>query len=148
MRQLFAINIDGTFFCAREAAKHMIATGTKGSIVLIGSMSANIINVPQPQTPYNASKAAVRHMTASLAVEWAKQGIRVNCLSPGYMLTSLTRNILDANPALREQWESLTPMGRIGAPEDLKGAIIYLASEASAFTTGIDMVVDGGYCLT
>jgi len=87
-------------------------------------------------------------MAASLAVEWAKKGIRVNCLSPGYMLTSLTRNMLDANPALREQWENLTPMGRIGEPEDLKGAIIYLASDASGFTTGLDLTIDGGYSLT
>lgn len=149
MRQVFRINVEGAFFTAREAAKHMLAAGTQtGSIVLVGSMSGSVINVPQPQTPYNSSKAAVKHMAASLAVEWAQSGIRVNSLAPGYMLTALTKNILDANPALREKWESLTPMGRIGLPEDLKGAIVYLASDASGFTTGQDLVVDGGYVLT
>ena len=97
-------------------------------------------------------------MAASLAVEWAQSGVRVNSLAPGYMLvrrrdtsgsrlicvqTALTKNILDANPALREKWESLTPMGRIGLPEDLKGAIVYLASDASGFTTGQELIVDG-----
>lgn len=148
MRQLYGINIDGTFFCAREAAKHMLAADSPGSIVLIGSMSGSIVNIPQPQTPYNASKAAVKHMASSLAVEWAKRGIRVNSIAPGYMVTSLTRTILDANPDLEETWTSLTPMGRLGAPEDLKGAIVFLASDASAFVTGTELKVDGGYCST
>jgi len=145
--QLMSINVNGCFYCAREAAKFMQAAGNGGSIVLVGSMSGSIVNVPQAQAPYNASKAAVKHLASSLAVEWAKDKIRVNCLSPGYMATSLTRTILDNNPALRETWEGRTPMGRVGEPEDLKGAIAYLASDASAFTTGIDLQVDGGYCI-
>lgn len=145
---VWQVNVDGTYFCAREAAKHMLEQGNEGSIVLVGSMSGDIVNVPQPQTPYNASKAAIKHMASSLAVEWAKAGIRVNCLSPGYMLTQLTRVILDNNPDLRDTWTSLTPMGRIGEPEDLKGAIIYLASDASKFTSGTNLTVDGGYSLT
>jgi len=149
MRMVFKINVEGAFFCAREAARHMFAAQTQtGSIILVGSMSGSVVNVPQPQTPYNSSKAAVRQMAASLAVEWAQSGVRVNSLAPGYMLTALTKNILDANPALREKWESLTPMGRIGLPEDLKGAIVYLASDASGFTTGQELIVDGGYTLT
>ncbi|QRW16485.1 Enoyl-(Acyl carrier protein) reductase [Rhizoctonia solani] len=139
IRLLYDINVHGAFFCAREAAKHMIEQNTKGSIVLVSSMSAN------PQTPYNSSKAAVKHMAASLAVEWAKSGIRVNALSPGYMLTSLTRTILDKNEELKNTWVNLTPMGRMGEPEDLKGAVIYLASEASAFTSGTELRVDGAY---
>ncbi|QRW02184.1 Enoyl-(Acyl carrier protein) reductase [Ceratobasidium sp. AG-Ba] len=139
IRLLYDINVHGAFFCAREAARHMIDKGTKGSIVLVSSMSANIVNVPQPQTPYNSSKAAVKHMAASLAVEWAKSGIRVNALSPGYMLTSLTRAILDKNEELKNTWVNLTPMGRMGEPEDLKGAIVYLASDASAFTNGVEL---------
>ncbi|QRV73136.1 Enoyl-(Acyl carrier protein) reductase [Ceratobasidium sp. AG-Ba] len=145
IRLLYDINVHGAFFCAREAARHMIDKGTKGSIVLVSSMSANIVNVPQPQTPYNSSKAAVKHMAASLAVEWAKSGIRVNALSPGYMLTSLTRAILDKNEELKNTWVNLTPMGRMGEPEDLKGAIVYLASDASAFTNGVELRVDGAY---
>ncbi|CAE6438019.1 unnamed protein product [Rhizoctonia solani] len=145
IRLLYDINVHGAFFCAREAAKHMIDQGTKGSIILVSSMSANIVNVPQPQTPYNSSKAAVKHMAASLAVEWAKSGIRVNALSPGYMLTALTRTILDKNEELKNTWVNLTPMGRMGEPEDLKGAVIYLASDASAFTSGTELRVDGAY---
>ncbi|BGP09883.1 hypothetical protein NBRC10512v2_005731 [Rhodotorula toruloides] len=147
-RKLMGVNVEGSFYCAREAAKDMMKRNAKGSIVLIGSMSGAAVNIPQPQAPYNASKAAVRHLCASLAVEWATKGIRVNCISPGYMATALTRVILDREPELREAWTSLTPMNRIGEPEDLKGAVIYLASDASAFTTGADLRVDGGYTLT
>ncbi|GAA5825419.1 hypothetical protein JCM11251_006975 [Rhodosporidiobolus azoricus] len=148
IRKLMGINVEGTYYCAREAAKDMLARNAPGSIVLIGSMSGAAVNIPQPQTPYNASKAAVRHMAASLAVEWATKNIRVNCISPGYMATALTRVILDRDPELRDAWVNLTPMGRIGDPEDLKGAVIYLSSDASSFTTGIDLRVDGGYTCT
>ena len=86
-------------------------------------------------------------MASSLAVEWATKNIRVNVISPGYMATALARVILDRDPELRDAWVNLTPMGRIGEPEDLKGAVIYLASDASAFTTGADLRVDGGYTL-
>jgi D-arabinitol 2-dehydrogenase len=89
MRKLWGVNVDGTWLFAVGVAKHLIERGAPGSIVMIGSMSAAIVNIPQPQAPYNASKAAVRHMAASLAVEWADKGIRVNCISPGYMLTAL-----------------------------------------------------------
>lgn len=132
-------------------------------------MSGVCVNIPQAQAPYNASKAAVRHMASSLAVEWATKNIRVNVISPGelllvlhatpltlraeltslslagYMATALTRVILDRDPDLRDAWVNLTPMGRIGEPEDLKGAVIYLASDASSFTTGAELIVDGGY---
>ncbi|KAL5511326.1 hypothetical protein ACEPAH_4542 [Sanghuangporus vaninii] len=146
IKRLYDINVHGSFFTAREAARRMIPDGG-GSIVLVSSMSAQVINVPQPQTPYNASKAAVRHMAASLAVEWAKKNVRVNSLSPGYMLTKLTRTILEHDQELRRTWEALTPMGKMGEPEDLKGAVIFLASDASKFVTGTDLRVDGGYCI-
>jgi NAD(P)-dependent dehydrogenase (short-subunit alcohol dehydrogenase family) len=100
MRKLYDINVHGAFYTAREAARLMIPRAA-GSIILIGSMSGGVVNVPQPQMPYNASKAAVRHMGASLAVEWAKQGVRVNTISPGYMLTKLTRTILENDPELK-----------------------------------------------
>ncbi|KAL7423653.1 hypothetical protein Q5752_001234 [Cryptotrichosporon argae] len=145
VRKLLDINVMGTWFCALEAAKRM---PQGGSITLIGSMSGNIVNVPQPQTPYNFSKAAVRHMARSLAVEWAKQDIRVNCISPGYTLTNLTKVILDNNPVLRDTWINAIPMGRMADPSDLKGAVVYLASDASKYTTGSEIVIDGGYtCL-
>jgi NAD(P)-dependent dehydrogenase (short-subunit alcohol dehydrogenase family) len=100
IKRLFDINVHGAFFTAREAARIMIPRGG-GSVTLVASMSASIVNIPQPQTPYNASKAAVRHMASSLAVEWAKKGVRVNTLSPGYMLTKLTRTILEHDPELK-----------------------------------------------
>ncbi|GAA6033794.1 hypothetical protein JCM8097_000344 [Rhodosporidiobolus ruineniae] len=148
MRKLLGINIEGTFYCAREAAKDMMARDAPGSIVLIGSMSGTAVNIPQAQSPYNLSKAAVKHMASSLAVEWATKNIRVNSIAPGYMATALTRVILDREPELRDAWVNLTPMGRIGEPEDLKGAVIYFASDASAFTTGTELLVDGGYTCT
>ncbi|WRT65889.1 uncharacterized protein IL334_002840 [Kwoniella shivajii] len=145
IRKLLDINVMGTWFCALEAAKLM---PEGGSITLVGSMSGSVVNVPQPQTPYNFSKAGVRHMARSLAVEWATKGIRVNCLAPGYTLTNLTKVILDANPVLRDEWLHRIPMGRLADPSDLKGAVIYLASDASKYTTGAEIVVDGGYtCL-
>ncbi|KAF8503793.1 hypothetical protein F5888DRAFT_1864680 [Russula emetica] len=147
IKHLYDVNVHGTFFTAREAAKYMIPQGG-GSIILVASMSANIVNVPQLQTPYNASKAAVKHMASSLAVEWATKGVRVNALSPGYMMTKLTRTILSNNPELKRQWESQTPMGRMGEPEDLDGAVVFLASDASRFMTGSELRIDGGYCAT
>ncbi|KAJ9115603.1 hypothetical protein QFC20_000928 [Naganishia adeliensis] len=149
VKKLVDVNILGSYFVAREAAKVM---KPGSSIILIGSMSGVVINVPQPQTPYNFSKAAVIHMAKSLAVEWAPKGIRVNCISrdlapcskarlafarPGYVLTNLTKVILDANTELRDTWTNMTPMAD---PNDLKGAVIYLGSDASAFTTGSNMM--------
>ncbi|KAF8517593.1 NAD(P)-binding protein [Hysterangium stoloniferum] len=145
IKKLYDINVHGAFFCAREAARDMMKR-QNGSIILIASMSANIVNVPQFQMPYNASKAAVKHMAASLGVEWAKQGVRVNALSPGYMLTKLTRQVMSANEELKNTWEKLTPMGRMGDPDELKGAIVFLASDASRFVTATEITVDGGYC--
>jgi D-arabinitol 2-dehydrogenase len=89
VRKLWGVNVDGTWLWSTAVARHLQERRSPGSIVMIGSMSGAIVNVPQPQTPYNASKAAVRHLAASLAVEWANAGIRVNCISPGYMLTAL-----------------------------------------------------------
>lgn len=89
MQKLWAVNVDGTYLFACGVAKHLMQRQERGSMVLIGSMSGAIVNVPQPQAPYNVAKAAVRHLAASLAVEWAAAGIRVNCISPGYMLTAM-----------------------------------------------------------
>jgi D-arabinitol 2-dehydrogenase len=89
IKKLWGVNVDGTYLFATGLAKHLMARKAPGSIVMIGSMSGAIVNVPQPQAPYNAAKAAIRHLAASLAVEWAHANIRVNCLSPGYMLTAL-----------------------------------------------------------
>jgi sorbose reductase len=122
----------------------MIKQGNGGSLVLIASMSAHIVNKPQPQCSYNASKAAVIHLAKSLACEWAPHKIRVNTVSPGYMATALTKQVI-ADRGMMAAWEENTPMGRMGQPHELQGAIVYLASEASSFVTGTDLVVDGGY---
>ena len=136
IKKLWGVNVDGTYLFATGVAKHLMERQAKGSIVMIGSMSGSIVNVPQPQAPYNAAKAAVRHLAASLAVEWAHAGIRVNTISPGYMLTALTKKILDDNPELAQKWTSLIPQGKMGRPEDLMGAVTFLLSDASGYITG------------
>ncbi|KAL1893433.1 hypothetical protein Cpir12675_004132 [Ceratocystis pirilliformis] len=149
MRKLWDVNVDGTYLFATEVARWMIGAGVKGSMVFIGSMSGAIVNVPQPQTqvPYNVSKAAVRHMAASLAVEWSSKGIRVNCLSPGYMRTALTERIIQKSPELTKPWVEMTPMKRMGDPADLEGPVTFLLSNAARYITGSDLRVDGGYTL-
>ena len=105
-------------------------------------MSGHIANVPNVQACYNACKAAVIHLTKSLAVEFAEFGGRVNCVSPGYIGTDISKF---AGDEIKQRWRSLTPMHREGKPEELKGAYLFLASDASTFCTGTDLVVDGGY---
>ncbi|RFU79542.1 gluconate 5-dehydrogenase [Trichoderma arundinaceum] len=148
LRKLWAVNVDGTYLFATSVARHLMERKSPGSMVMIGSMSGSIVNVPQPQAPYNASKAGVRHLAASLAVEWAHAGIRVNCISPGYMLTALTQKILDENPDLKQKWVSLIPQGKMGQPQDLMGPVAFLLSDASHYVTGADIRVDGGYTVT
>jgi sorbose reductase len=139
------INLTGTFFACQSWARRLIKHGGGGSAILIASMSGHIVNVPQFQASYNASKAAVIHLAKSLSVEWAAAGIRVNALSPGYTLSDMTRQFMDANPELRDQWEKLIPVGRMAEPEDLIGMVNYLASPASTYLTGQSLVIDGGY---
>lgn len=138
-------NFGGVFRCCRAEGRAMLAGGG-GAIVNIASMSAYVVNHPQRQAIYNASKAAVLHYTRSLAVEWADRGIRVNSVSPGYTETAMTA-VSRAIPERLASWHEKTPLGRIARPEDIAGAIVYLASEASAFVTGTDIVLDGGYRL-
>jgi len=134
-------DLKGTFLCCREAGKRMIAQG-KGSIVNVASMSGHIVNTPQNQCSYNAAKAAVIQLTRSLATEWAQHGVRVNSFSPGYTATEMTMTVPEYHPG----WNALVPMKRMGEPAELMGALVYLASDASSYTTGHDMVIDGGYC--
>jgi sorbose reductase len=138
---LMDVNLKGVFLCSQAAARLMIPR-RYGSIINIGSISASAVNVPQKQGVYNTSKAGVVHLSRSLAVEWAPYGVRVNSLSPGYMKTEMT---LASMSGLFPAWEALTPLGRLGEPEELRGALLYLASDASSYMTGHDLVVDGGY---
>ena len=130
---------------ARAAGKIMQERGIRGSIINMASMSGSIVNIPQWQASYNASKAGVIHMTRSLAVEWTQYGIRVNSLSPGYIATPMS---VDTPQELKDAWMPLIPMHRMGDPEELMPAVLYLASDASGYTSGADIVVDGAYsCL-
>jgi NAD(P)-dependent dehydrogenase (short-subunit alcohol dehydrogenase family) len=138
------VNLNGVFLTARAAAKEMQKSGKGGSIISTASMSAHIVNVPQTIANYCAAKAGVIHLSKSLAVEWVKYGIRVNTVSPGYIQTDLIATLKDMLPI----WLSKMPEGaRLGYPEDLIGAYIYLASDASKWATGSDIVVDGGYTI-
>ncbi|MBV9848145.1 MAG: glucose 1-dehydrogenase [Armatimonadetes bacterium] len=137
------VNLNGVFWCCRAVGRQMLARG-RGAIVNIASMSGSVVNWPQPQAAYNASKAAVVMLTKSLAVEWAGRGVRVNSVSPGYIGTEMTQRGM-SRADWREAWLERTPLGRVGDPADVARAVWYLASEASAFATGTDLIVDGGY---
>lgn len=144
-RRLQAINVDGTFFVAQVFARRLLAADLRGSAILVSSMSAKIVNVPQQQTAYNTSKAAVDHLTKSLAVEWARDGIRVNAIAPGYFLSDMTKQFTESNPELAAEWTSRIPIGRMGDPSDLHGLVAFLASDASSYVTAQSIVIDGGY---
>lgn len=137
------VNLNGLFYCCQEVGKQMIKQGG-GRIINIASMSGLIVNYPQNQASYNTSKAAVIHLTKSLATEWAKYNIRVNSISPGYMEGPLAAPLMK-DPAYGPVWMGNTPMGRPGKPEELCGVAVLLASEASSFMTGSNVVIDGGY---
>lgn len=144
-RKVIDVNLTGTFFATQGFGKGLLKAGLPGSAILIASMSGSIVNVPQWAASYNASKAAVSHLGKSLAVEWAAMGIRVNSISPGYVLTDLTQKIIDRQPSLRTDWEALIPQGRMAKPEDISGLVSFLASDAAAYLTAQDIIIDGGY---
>ncbi|CRG91973.1 putative NADP-dependent mannitol dehydrogenase [Talaromyces islandicus] len=155
--QVMSTNLDSVYYCARAAGWHFrrqaeektTVTGEaldgfkSGSFVATASMSGHIVNVPHLQAAYNTSKAGVIHLCKSLAVEWAGFA-RANTVSPGFVESGLTGECSDE---VKESLSAKTPMRRIGHPDELKGAYLYLASDAASFTTGADIVVDGGYCL-
>lgn len=142
------LNLKGVFLCAQAAGRVMLAAGY-GKIINTASMSAHIVNTPQNQSAYNASKAGVLHLTRSLAAEWAARGVRVNSISPGYTRTALVEVLLESPEGQDKapHWLARTPVGRMGEVTDLQGGVVYLASEASDFMTGNDLVIDGGYCV-
>jgi sorbose reductase len=134
-------NVTGVFLTAQAAARAMVRQGHGGVIINTTSMSGHIINVPQQVGHYCTSKAAVIHLTKAMAVEFAPHNIRVNSVSPGYILTELVEPLTEYHAL----WEPKIPLGRIGRPEELTGLYLYLASEASSYMTGSDIVIDGGY---
>ncbi|EHK16319.1 uncharacterized protein TRIVIDRAFT_39749 [Trichoderma virens Gv29-8] len=139
--QVIGVNLDGAYYCAKVAGEIFRKQGS-GSLIFTASMSGHIANVPQRQACYNASKAGVIHLAKSLAVEWAGFA-RVNAVSPGYIKTPISSRI---PKEWKDEWLSLTPMRREGEAKELKGIYLYLASDAGTFTTGADIIIDGGYC--
>jgi NAD(P)-dependent dehydrogenase (short-subunit alcohol dehydrogenase family) len=140
-RHVMDVNLDAVWRWAQTFGRHFVGQGS-GTIVNVGSMSGFIVNRPQWQPAYNASKAAVHHLTRSLAAEWAPHGVRVNALAPGYIRTDMSP--VD-DPRFRRHWIDDAPMQRSGSVEELAPAVVFLASDASSFVTGSVLVADGGY---
>jgi NAD(P)-dependent dehydrogenase (short-subunit alcohol dehydrogenase family) len=139
------VNVNGLFWSCRAFARPMLER-KRGSIVTIGSMSGFISNKPQRQVPYNASKAAVHHLTRSMAGEWAERGVRVNCVAPTYVNT-LMSNITAQDPYYFGPWMENTPMKRMVEPEEIASVNLFLASDASSGMTGTIVLVDAGYTI-
>lgn len=147
-QKVISVDLTGVFLCCRAEAAVMLTSGY-GKIVNTASMSGHIVNTPQHQSAYDASKAGVLHLTRSLAAEWAGRGVRVNAISPGYTRTQLLEDLARTpeGAPMVDTWKRLTPMGRFAEVDDLQGAAVFLASRASDFMTGQDLVIDGGYTL-
>lgn len=140
---LMDVNLKGVFLSSQAEANAMLKHG-KGSIINIGSMSGVIVNRGLTQAHYNASKAGVIHMSKSMAMEWVSRGIRVNSISPGYTATPM--NTRPEMVHQTKEFESQTPMGRMASVDEMVGPAVFLASDASSYCTGVDLLVDGGFC--
>jgi NAD(P)-dependent dehydrogenase (short-subunit alcohol dehydrogenase family) len=142
-RQVLDVNLNGVFWACQAFGRFML-TRQRGTIVNIGSMSGLVVNKPQEQASYNASKAAVHHLTKSLAAEWATRGVRVNAVAPTYIDTPMTRYGMQ-DEAMKHAWLESTPMGRVGRTDEIASVVLFLASEASSLLTGSIVVADAGY---
>jgi NAD(P)-dependent dehydrogenase (short-subunit alcohol dehydrogenase family) len=141
-QRVFDVNVTGAFLSCQAEARAMLPNG-RGSIVNISSMSATIVNRGLLQAHYNASKAAVVHLTKSLAMEWSPRGLRVNSISPGYTATPMNRRPEVAEQV--QQFEADTPLGRMADVDEFVGPTIFFLSDAASFCTGVDLLVDGGF---
>ena len=141
-QRVLDVNLTGVFLSCQAEARVMLGR-RRGSIVNLASMSGSIVNRGLLQAHYNASKAAVSHLTKSLAMEWADRGVRVNAISPGYTATPMNRRPEVADQVRR--FEADTPLGRMATVDELVGPAIFLLSDAASFCTGIDLIVDGGF---
>jgi NAD(P)-dependent dehydrogenase (short-subunit alcohol dehydrogenase family) len=137
------VNYNGVFWCCRAFGRHMVER-KRGSIVNIGSMSGFIVNRPQKQAYYNASKAAVHHLTRSIAAEWAPYGVRINAVAPTYIDTPLVHTVAGVEK-LMPDWLRDTPMGRLGQPHEVASVVAFLASDAASLMTGAIVLTDGGF---
>jgi NAD(P)-dependent dehydrogenase (short-subunit alcohol dehydrogenase family) len=170
--KMLGVNVTGVFMTAQAVAREMIKRGQKGSLVLIGSMSGTVANrglicpwvfsffdflsflpfLPllwqrlTSSRAYNASKAAVLQLARNLAAEWGEHGIRVNTISPGYIVTAMTAGLFEAFPERRTAWPDANMLKRLSYPEEYRGAAVFLLSDASSFMTGADLRIDGGHC--
>jgi NAD(P)-dependent dehydrogenase (short-subunit alcohol dehydrogenase family) len=144
-RRLIDVDLNGVYWCCREFSKYMLQR-RRGSIITLGSMSGVISNKPQRQAHYNAAKAAVHHLTKSLAGEWAERGVRVNCVAPTYVDTPMS-NTSFGDPARMPIWMDFTPMRRVARPDEIASPILFLASDASSAMTGAILMVDCGYTI-
>ncbi|KAI6150850.1 hypothetical protein BKA82DRAFT_123275, partial [Pisolithus tinctorius] len=144
-REVVEVNTTGVLFTAQAAGRQMARFGRGGSIILIASMSGSITNRDHAWVSYNSSKSAVLQMARSMACELGEKKIRVNTLSPGHIYTKMTAAYLDNQPHLLDKWSSMNPLGRLGRPDELRGVVAWLASDASTFCTGSDIIVSGGH---
>ncbi|KAH6693536.1 dehydrogenase [Plectosphaerella plurivora] len=142
LEKLFNLNVFGAYFCATTVARRFIELGIKGSIVFTASMTSYRPNRAAPSAPYGATKGAVRNMTHTLAMEWAKHGIRVNSISPGFVKTAMTY-FVDQAPDWKLKMQYYGGMPRLADPKELGGAYVYLLSDCASYTTGIDIPVAG-----
>ncbi|CCX15956.1 hypothetical protein FPQ18DRAFT_347950 [Pyronema domesticum] len=144
--RMMAVNVTGVFMTCQAVARVMVKYGTRGSMVVIASMSGSIANRGLICSAYNASKGAVKQLAKNLASEWGPEhGIRVNSISPGYIVTDMVEQLLATKPERRQEWADQNMLKRLSKPEEFSGAAVFLLSEASSFMTGADLVIDGGH---